>query len=109
MTVAAVTGALVAFGSHSGARWPGRVYRFLMAVTFTLQVYLYALNLLSNLSWGRNISGHLVAAFAPTVWSGREPFPIGPVGISVFACGTLLLMLAVVGWKIGRSSCRERV
>ena len=100
MTVAAVTGALVAFGSHSGARWPGRVYRFLMAVTFTLQVYLYALNLLSNLSWGRNISGHLVAAFAPTVWSGREPFPVGPLGISVFACGILLLMLAGVGWMV---------
>src|SRR5437870_8542640 len=59
MTLAAVTGALVAFGSHP--RWPGRAYRFLMAVTFTLQVYLYALNVVSNLSWGRNISGHLVA------------------------------------------------
>jgi glucan phosphoethanolaminetransferase (alkaline phosphatase superfamily) len=33
-----------------------------------------------------------VSAFAPTVWSGREPFPVGPAGITVFAGGTFLLI-----------------
>src|SRR5438094_9614250 len=64
MTLAAVTGALVGFCSHPAARWQGRAYHFLIAVTFTLQVDLYALNLVSNLSWGRNFSGQLVATFA---------------------------------------------
>jgi len=75
-----------------GTIWPGVVFRLLFAVTCTLQVYLYALNVVSNTSWGRNITGHLVVAFAPTVWSGKEPFPLGALGISVFTLGTLLLM-----------------
>jgi len=83
--------ALVALGSP-GAAWPGRAYRCLMVATCTLQVYLYALNVVSNLSWGRNITAHLVSAFAPTVWSGREPSPVGVAGIGVFACGTLLVV-----------------
>ncbi|HEY6508467.1 MAG TPA: sulfatase-like hydrolase/transferase [Vicinamibacterales bacterium] len=83
--------ALLAFSAPS-ALWPGRVYRCLMVATCTLQIYLYALNVVSSLSWGRNMTAHLVFAFAPTVWSGREPFPVGPVGISVFACATLLLV-----------------
>jgi glucan phosphoethanolaminetransferase (alkaline phosphatase superfamily) len=76
----------------------GLKLRLLFAVTCTLQIYLYALNLVSNLSWGRNITGHLVAAFAPTIWSGKEPFPVGAVGISVFAGGTLALMVLVFAW-----------
>ena len=47
--------------------WPGLAFRLLLAVTCTLQVYLYALNVVSNTSWGRNMTGHLVVAFAPTV------------------------------------------
>ena len=64
----------------------------MFAVTCTLQIYLYTLDSISNLSWGRNVTAHLVTAFAPTIWSGKEPFPVGPVGISAFACGTLALM-----------------
>src|SRR5262245_28011650 len=46
--------------------------RSLLVVTFTLQVYLYVLHAASNLSWGRNITGRVVTAFFPTVWSGKE-------------------------------------
>src|SRR5690349_10095070 len=84
--------------SAAGARWPFLTYRIAMALTCTLQIYLYALDGVSNASWGRNITGHLVLAFAPTVWSGREPFPVGALGISAFACGTLVAMLAMIAW-----------
>jgi glucan phosphoethanolaminetransferase (alkaline phosphatase superfamily) len=76
--------------------WAGVTYRLLLAVTASLQLYLYALNAVSNSSWGRNITGHLVVAFAPTVWSGKEPFPLGPVGISLVGAGTLLTMTTIV-------------
>jgi hypothetical protein len=89
--------AFVLLTPHPRVSWPRVTYRFLLVVTCTLQVYLYALNLISNASWGRNMNGHLVFAFAPTVWSGKEPFPLGAVGISVFACGTLVLMTAFFG------------
>jgi glucan phosphoethanolaminetransferase (alkaline phosphatase superfamily) len=80
---------------------PGRMRiacGFLPAVTFTLQTYLYVLNIVSNLSWGRNISGQLVASFAPTIWSEREPFPIGRIGVSGFVLGTFVLMLICSRW-----------
>ena len=77
--------------------WAGLAFRLLLAVTCTVQVYLYALNAVSNTSWGRNMTGHLVVAFAPTVWSGREPFPLGAVGISILGVGTLLVMTIVLG------------
>ncbi|HEX5107385.1 MAG TPA: sulfatase-like hydrolase/transferase [Vicinamibacterales bacterium] len=96
LTLAAAAAALV---SRQDVRWPFWTYRLLMAATFTVQAYLYALNVVSNLSWGRNITGRLVTAFAPTVWSGREPFPIGAPGITLFACGTLALMTAIVNWR----------
>src|SRR5713101_3543064 len=70
----------------------------LLAATCTLQIYLYALNAISNVSWGRNITGHIVIAFFPTVWSGKEPFPVGAIGISAFVCGPLALMTAVCAW-----------
>jgi glucan phosphoethanolaminetransferase (alkaline phosphatase superfamily) len=82
--------------SRAAARWPLAAYRLLLAVTASLQVYLYTLNLISNVSWGRNMNGHLVVAFAPTVWSGREPFPLGARSITVFVAGTLLAMIALV-------------
>ena len=97
LTLFGVYSALVVFSPHSLVSWPRVTYRFLLVVTCTLQVYLYALNLVSNVSWGRNMNGHLVSAFAPTVWSGKEPFPVGAVGISLFACGTLVLMTACFG------------
>jgi arylsulfatase A-like enzyme len=98
LALAAVLLALGTFSSQPDVRWPVVTYRLLLAVTCSLQIYLYALNVVSNMSWGRNMNGHLVTAFAPTVWSGREPFPVGAVGITVFVCGTLALMLAVIGW-----------
>jgi hypothetical protein len=40
-----------------GDRWPGLTYRGLLAITGTMQVYLYALSAVSNTSWGRNMTG----------------------------------------------------
>src|SRR5438067_10150473 len=85
----------------SALRLPRQSYRVLIAITCTTQVFLYALNLISNESWDRNMTAHLVSAFAPTVWSGKEPFPIGPIGITAFACGTLLAVAAIFAW-LGR-------
>src|SRR4051812_47627711 len=72
--------------------WHRVTFLLLFAVTCTLQVYLYTLNFVSNMAWGRNITAHLIRAFAPTIWSGKEPFPVGAAGITVFACGALVLM-----------------
>jgi glucan phosphoethanolaminetransferase (alkaline phosphatase superfamily) len=44
------------------------------------------------------MTGKLIVAFAPTVWSGREPFPIGRIGISAFGALTLLLVATIVYW-----------
>lgn len=88
-----------AFAAVSQARWPLIAYRTLMAITCTLQVYLYTLDAVSNISWGRNITARLVTAFAPTVWSGKEPFPVGPLGITAFGITTFLLMSAIVTWR----------
>jgi hypothetical protein len=103
LTLLAVAGALSAF-SVPAAVWPSVTYRLLLTATCTLQVCLYALHVVSNMSWGRNMTAHLVAAFAPTVWSGREPFPVGPVSISVFGCAAVamtVLSLRGRGWDIG--------
>jgi glucan phosphoethanolaminetransferase (alkaline phosphatase superfamily) len=93
LVLAALFTAIVAFSTQS--HWPARLYCGVLAATWTAQAYLYALSLVSNLSWGRNITSRLVTAFASTVWSGREPFPAGPLSITVFGCGTLLVMIAV--------------
>src|SRR5262245_57058224 len=86
------------------AAWADAIFRLLLAVTCTAQVYLYALNVISNLSWGRNMTAHLVTAFAPTVWSGREPFPVGASGITAFGLGTLAvaILLALRGVAVFR-------
>jgi len=102
------------FSHPRSGTWPGVTYRLLLAVTCTLQVYLYALNAVSNTSWGRNMTGHLVVAFAPTVWSGKEPFPLGAAGISVFGIATLLVMttaFVVCGGTVGaaRTTPLDRV
>src|SRR5256885_5002590 len=83
-------GALAAAGPRADVAMPRSTFRILFATTCTLQVYLYALNIVSNESWDRNMTAHLVSAYAPTVWSGKEPLPVGPIGISVFAAGTAL-------------------
>jgi glucan phosphoethanolaminetransferase (alkaline phosphatase superfamily) len=90
------------------ARWPTVVFRLLFALTCTLQLYLYALSAVSNAAWGRNITGHLVVAFAPTVWSGKEPFPLGPPGITVFTLGTLLVMTTVIARVAGAIEVTRR-
>jgi peptidoglycan/LPS O-acetylase OafA/YrhL len=78
-------GALVAFLPGRRIGWARFASRFLPAATFTLQIYLYALNIVSNSFWGRNITSHLIVAFAPTVLSGKEPIPVGAPGIGLFA------------------------
>jgi arylsulfatase A-like enzyme len=91
-------------GSHLLTRLAARL---LIAFTCTLQAWLYALNVVSNVSWDRNMTGHLVVAFAPTVWSGKEPFPVGRTGIALFAGGTLAVSAAVAlgcGRVLGRTA-----
>ncbi len=88
----------VAFLRPRRAEWTLAACRFLPAATFTLQIYLYGLNVVSNAFWSRNVSGHLVAAFAPTVWSGKEPIPVGAPGIGLFVVGTVALMTALSRW-----------
>ena len=102
-------GTIVAVAPVRGRRWTRVACAVLPALTVTTQIYLYTLNLVSNLSWGRNISGHLVASFAPTVWSGREPFPVGRVGISVFVLGTLAAMLWASRWWAGPLDAALRI
>jgi membrane-anchored protein YejM (alkaline phosphatase superfamily) len=90
--------------TRARGRWPRLTFLFLLALTCTMQVYLYALNLVSNVSWGRNMTGHIVVAFAPTVWSEREPFPVGPVGITAFAVATfaaIMVGLNLLGRRFG--------
>ena len=70
----------------------------LLAATFSLQAWLYAFDAIANASWGRNITGRLILAFAPTVWSGREPFPLRRTGIVAIAAATVLVMLALA-WR----------
>jgi arylsulfatase A-like enzyme len=104
LTLLAIIAAMASFAPPTprrrrighGDRWPGLTYRLLLAITATLQVYLYALSAVSNSSWGRNITGRVVVAFAPTVWSGKEPFPLGPVGITIFTIVTLAIMTTIV-------------
>ncbi len=78
-------------------RWTRVACAVLTAATFSVQLQLYVLDLISNLSWGRNISGALVSAFAPTVWYGREAFPAGPLAARAFVFGIPALML-IASW-----------
>jgi arylsulfatase A-like enzyme len=85
--------------------------RLLLASTCLLQTWLYMLNAISNLSWDRNMTGHLVAAFAPTIWSGKEPFPVGAFGITLFASATLVVAAAVAalcGTAFDRAAGKQR-
>jgi glucan phosphoethanolaminetransferase (alkaline phosphatase superfamily) len=96
-TLFASVSALAAYSPRPSV-WPARTFRCVLALTCALQVYLYALNVVSHLSWGRNMTAHLVAAFAPTVWSGAEPFPVSPAGITAFT-GAILLAAAILGLR----------
>ncbi|HVZ20904.1 MAG TPA: sulfatase, partial [Vicinamibacterales bacterium] len=84
--------------SHRGGRIGRRLFLTIFSIAGTLQVFLYALDAVSNLSWGRNVTAHLVVAFAPTVWSGREPFPIAATGLTTLGVGTLIVIAGIVGW-----------
>ncbi len=97
LAVLSAVSALTDIGGRAGFTVPRQTYRVLLALTCTLQIYLYALNIVSNMSWDRNMTAHLVTAFAPTVWSGKEPFPVGPIGISLFFGGTLALIAVAFG------------
>src|SRR5436190_12741469 len=57
LTLLAVLSALLAVSPS--ARWPLVLYQMLVVATGTVQVHLYALNGISNFSWGRNINAHL--------------------------------------------------
>lgn len=109
LVVLGLLGTIVAVAPVSGRRWTRLACAVLPALTVVTQIYLYTLNLVSNLSWGRNISGHLVASFIPTVWSGREPFPVGRVGISVCVLGTLAAMLWASRWWAGPLDAALRI
>lgn len=84
------------------SRRASTVFRLLLIVTCTVQGYLYVLDAVSNASWGRNITGHLVAAYAPTIWSGLEPFPVGRPGIVMFLGGTFAAAAVIVWWSSRR-------
>jgi arylsulfatase A-like enzyme len=88
-------GTLVAVQPRRRTVW---ACRLLPAATLTCQILLYALNVVSNVFWGRNITGHLVAAFAPTVWSGRESFPIGAAGMGFLVLGIMALTVFASRW-----------
>ncbi|HTI42066.1 MAG TPA: sulfatase [Vicinamibacterales bacterium] len=84
-------------------RWrTATIFRILLIATCTVQAYLYVLDAVSNVGWGRNITGHLVTAFAPTIWSGLEPFPVGRPGIVLFLGGTFALVATIV-WCSSRA------
>ncbi len=80
----------------------------LVAATITGQALLYALDAIGNLAWGRNVTLRLVAAFAPTVWSGKEPFPIGRLGITIFLCTTFLCAAWIASRSITRRPATRR-
>jgi glucan phosphoethanolaminetransferase (alkaline phosphatase superfamily) len=82
--------------------WAVRLFQVALTATVSAQLYLYTLNAVSNASWGRNINAHLVGAFAPTIWSGREPFPVGARGITALALGIIL----IVGLLVRRAARR---
>jgi hypothetical protein len=83
---------VVLLPQQRGRRWTLAASRLLPAAIFTFQICLYALDIVSNTYWGHNITGRLVVSFAPTVWSGKEPIPVGAAGIGLFAFGIVLLM-----------------
>jgi glucan phosphoethanolaminetransferase (alkaline phosphatase superfamily) len=102
LALAVASAAFASLGRRSGAMARG-VFLLLFTVSATAQVCLYAIDAVSNLSWGRNVTAHLVIAFAPTVWSGREPFPVSAVGISAFVLGTFLALATTLAWWARRA------
>jgi glucan phosphoethanolaminetransferase (alkaline phosphatase superfamily) len=100
LTLVALAGALIVCRPRL-QRWAGGLFRVALIATVTAQLYLYTLNAVSNASWGRNINAHLVSAFAPTIWSGTEPFPVGPRGITALALG-IVLIVGLMVWAATR-------
>ena len=89
---------LVAFLPERRMRWARAACGVLPAATFAFQIYLYALNTVSNTFWGRNITGQLVVSFLPTVWSGKEPIPVGTAGIGLFTAAVIASMAIGSRW-----------
>ncbi len=89
--------AILAAGRALRLRRPAMVALF--GSTFTAQAILYTLDAVSNASWGRNVTWRLVYAFAPTVWSGKEAFPVAAPGITLFLTATFVTMTTIsVRW-----------
>jgi len=76
-------------------RWPRAVSVALVGATFAAQTWLYALDAIAFTSWGRTVTWRIVTAFAPVMWSGKEPFPVARPGMTLFLLGPLALMLIV--------------
>ncbi|HZT75523.1 MAG TPA: sulfatase-like hydrolase/transferase [Vicinamibacterales bacterium] len=92
------------------ARVPRLVSATLVGLTLTAQAFLYALDAIGNASWGRNVTLKLVTAFAPTVWSGKEPFPVGRAGITLWLGGTFIVSaMCAMRWMRRPDAVRSRV
>lgn len=76
-------------------RWPRAISVALFGATLAAQTWLYVLDAIGYGSWGRTVTWRLVSAFAPVMWSGKEPFPVGRPGITLFLGGPLVVMLVV--------------
>lgn len=82
-------------------RWRRAVPVALFSATFAAQTWLYVLDAIGYGSWGRTVTWRLVSAFAPVMWSGKEPFPVGRPGIVLFLGGPLVAMLFVAArWLV---------
>jgi len=91
-------GLLVAFLPPRRERWARAACRLVPAATLTFQIFLYALDFVSNTFWGRNFTGTLVVSFLPTVWAGKEPIPVGATGIVLFTAGVVAAMTFASRW-----------
>ncbi|MGE3190589.1 MAG: sulfatase-like hydrolase/transferase [Vicinamibacterales bacterium] len=84
--------------ARRGRRSAVAACRVLPAALVTAQAWLYVLNIGSNLFWGRNISGALVLAFAPSVLTGAELLPVGPAGIAAVVLASAVAAGSASRW-----------
>ena len=91
-------GLLVAFLPRRRQRWARLACRLLPAATLAFQIYLYALDIVSNMFWGRDITVQLVSAFAPTALTGKEALPVSAAGIWLFMLGVLAATAFASRW-----------
>jgi hypothetical protein len=75
-------------------------WRVLLIATCTVQAYLYVLDAVSNGSWGRNITGHLVTALcADNLVRGSNRFQSAAPESWRSLGGTFALVAAIVWWS----------